>query len=402
MNIIIVNDFAYVNGGAGVVAINTAKSLAARGHTVILFTAVGPIGDELKDIKSLKVICLNQNDILNDTNRVRAIIQGIWNRKSQCVMSRLLKSMSPDNTIIHVHTLSKAISASIIPVIKKRNFKIIFHVHDYGLVCPNMGFFNYIKKEICYKKAMSIDCMLCNCDSRNYGHKLWRLLRQLVQIKFANVNQNIDAYIFLNRFSKNIIAKYITNKQSYILPNTVNILRQDRVKAEDNDIFLFIGRLSPEKNPVIFAEVAYRLGIKSVFVGSGICEKDIMKVNPNAQITGWLSSDDVKRYLKKARVLIFPSLWYEGQPLTILEALAYGVPVIVSDACAGRESINNGINGLWFNSNDEVDLLQKIKILQENRVVHDMSINGYMWYWNQDYNMHKYTDKLESIYQTVL
>ena len=60
MKVIVVNDFAFVNGGAGQVAVTTAKLLAKKGHRVTFFSAVGPIGQELKDVQNLSVICLNQ------------------------------------------------------------------------------------------------------------------------------------------------------------------------------------------------------------------------------------------------------------------------------------------------------------------------------------------------------
>ena len=69
MKVIVVNDFAFVNGGASQVAVTTAKLLAKKGHRVIFFSAVGPIGQELKEVQNLSVVCLNQKDILRDPNR---------------------------------------------------------------------------------------------------------------------------------------------------------------------------------------------------------------------------------------------------------------------------------------------------------------------------------------------
>lgn len=209
MNVIIVNDFAYVNGGAAKVAIDTAKLLAARGHEVVFFAAVGPVAEALQGIKNLKIICLNQHDILHDSNRLRAAVQGIWNFKAAKAMKDILAKMSPKNTIIHIHALQKAISSSIIPVAKKAGFRIVYHVHDYGLACPNLGFFNYKTKQICSRRALSLECIACNCDSRSYTHKLWRVIRQMVQIYIGGMPRNIDGFVFLNSFGKNILEKYL-------------------------------------------------------------------------------------------------------------------------------------------------------------------------------------------------
>lgn len=209
MNVIIVNDFAYVNGGAARVAIDTAKLLAARGHRVIFFAAVGPVAEELQNIENMKVICLNQYDILHDSNRLRAALQGIWNFKAAKAMRKILDKMSPKDTIIHIHALQKAISSSIIPIAKKYGFKIIYHVHDYGLACPNLGFFDYRRQQICTRRALSMGCIACNCDSRRYIHKLWRVFRQMVQIYIGGMPGNIDGFIFLNQFGRNVLEKYL-------------------------------------------------------------------------------------------------------------------------------------------------------------------------------------------------
>jgi hypothetical protein len=81
-NVIIVNDFAHVNGGAGQVAFSSAKELAHRGFNVVVFSAVAPI-DERLEFDRVKVVCLAQKDILTEKNRLRAIVQGCWNKNAK-------------------------------------------------------------------------------------------------------------------------------------------------------------------------------------------------------------------------------------------------------------------------------------------------------------------------------
>jgi glycosyltransferase involved in cell wall biosynthesis len=65
--------------------------------------------------------------------------------------------------------------------------------------------------------------------------------------------------------------------------------------------------------------------------------------------------------MKQARVLIFPSLWYEMAPLTILEAFACGLPVIASDLGAMRELVEDHRTGLLFRPGDAEDLATKVR-----------------------------------------
>lgn len=144
-NIIIINDYAFINGGAGKVAITSACSLALKGYNVTLLCAVGPIDDCL--IKSgVHVVCLEQKDILLNPNRLQASFQGIWNRKAAFVLKELLFDCNPSETIIHFHGWTKALSASLFSVLSKTSFKVIITLHDFFCFCPNGGFYDYKKK----------------------------------------------------------------------------------------------------------------------------------------------------------------------------------------------------------------------------------------------------------------
>ena len=106
--------------------------------------------------------------------------------------------------------------------------------------------------------------------------------------------------------------------------------------------FIFVGRLSPEKGVFLFAEAAAKLGVPATFVGDGPLKEELRARFPNARLLGWQDSENVRQAMRAARALVFPSLWFEGQPLTVLEAKALGTPVIVADQCAGRDEIEDG------------------------------------------------------------
>lgn len=403
MNIIIVNDYAYVNGGAGQIAINTAKFLAESGERVVLFTAVGPIADELHNVANLEVVCTEQYDILHDPSRLRAIVQGCWNFKARRSFKHLLERFSPDDTVIHIHALSKAISASILPVAKKRKFKVIYHLHDYGIACPNLGFFNYKGNNICHAKALGIKCLVTNCDKRSYAQKCWRVLRQFVQNKIGGLPNNVDCYIYISQFSLNILKPYIKKaKRLEFLPNVVNISKNERIKAENNNTVVFVGRLSPEKNPQILAEATQRLGWPVLFVGSGPCEDEIRKINPQATITGWKTQTEVSQLLKTARVLVFPSKCYETQGLSVVEALAHGIPVIVADECAARDEVDEKENGVIFKNEELNELMEKLMIFRDCEEIERMSKYAYDKYWSNYLLKNEYIARLRNIYSEII
>ena len=403
MNVIIVNDYAYVNGGASQVAINTAKLLAQNGETVVLFAAVGPIDESLGKIKNLETVCLNQYDILNNPSRLKAAIQGLWNVKARREFGRLLTHFNPYDTIIHIHTLSKGVSTSILSVAKKHGYKIVYHIHDYGLACPNLGFYDYQNDEICYRHALSNKCLIKHCDSRSYTHKCWRVVRQIVQNKIGKLLNSIDCYIYISKFSLDILEKYIGNHtKKEFLPNVINVEKKERIQSEKNSVIAYIGRLSPEKNPQMLAKVTRKLGMPVLFIGEGVSAQEIKQENEEAEITGWLSQSEVYNQLKAVRVVVFPSKWYETQGLTVIESLARGIPVIVSDVTAAKDEIINEQNGLLFSCEDEDSLIQSLRRFQDDALVEKFSKFAYDNYWTNYINKGAYIKRLKQIYIDIL
>src|SRR5262249_30876346 len=76
---------------------------------------------------------------------------------------------------------------------------------------------------------------------------------------------------------------------------------------------------------------------------------------------GQQSSEQVVQSMKAATVLIFPSVWYECAPMTIIEALACGLSVIGSNLGSISEFINDHRTGLLFNPGDADDLAAKVR-----------------------------------------
>ena len=116
---------------------------------------------------------------------------------------------------------------------------------------------------------------------------------------------------------------------------------------------------------------------------------------------GWQDPASVHRYLRAAGALVFPSIWYEGQPLTVLEAKALGTPVIVSDGCAGREAIEDGVSGLWFRRNDVDNLAEALRRFAAADVA-ALSRAAYDDYWAAPATLDRHVDAIVGLYRGLL
>lgn len=368
-NVIIVNDFDYTQGGASKVAIDTANLIASKCPEVKVYFFSGDSKDSSILNEKIVKISTKQGEALKDKNKIRGMLNGIYNFKAKNEFKKLLSSLNKDETIIHVHGWTKCLSSSVFHVAFKKKYKVVLTLHDYFSACPNGGYFNYKKNEICKLKPLSLKCITCNCDSRNYLFKLYRIIRQFVQNKIVKLNSNLTDVISISDFSEKILKQTLSSDTKiHRVYNPIEFKKNlSKVDYMKNEYFLYVGRVSKEKGVDIFCEAISLTNEKGIVVGDGD-QKEILKSKyPNIEFVGWKNSKEVNEYMKKARALIFTSRWYETMGLTILEAQVNSLPCIVSDNIAASDFISDKKNGLLFKNGDYVDLAEKITEFNSGR-----------------------------------
>lgn len=400
--VVVVNDFPYINGGAAQVAIESAASLAGRGHRVIFFSGAGKPDNKLVNA-GVEIMQTDQLDILSDPKRGRAIVQGIWNLQAAKRFKALLQSLSPKDSIVHIHGWPKVLSSSIMPQINKLNMNVVITVHDYFLACPNGGFFNYKTNTACKLNPLGFKCITTNCDSRHSVYKFWRVVRNLAQKKIAKMPGSFQNYIVLSKLSRAVIEPYLpTPCHIYEIGNPIDIEKMPLTLANRQNFYVYIGRLTLEKGPILAAEAARKAGVKLIIVGDGYLRSEIEKSYPEHTFTGWLTRDEVKRILLSSRGVIFPSLWYENQPLVVLESLAYGIPSIVADTCAARDFIEHNVTGLLFKGGDVNDLVKKLQMLKDDSLYQRLANSAYQKYWLDPFTTDVHVERLLACYADIL
>jgi glycosyltransferase involved in cell wall biosynthesis len=402
-DIVVLNDNARITGGADKVALASAVGLARRGYHVQLLTATTPIAPELLSVPHLTVHSTDQYEILHDPNRLRAATQGLWNIKSYRVASTLLDGLRPEETVVHLHLWAKALSSSVIRAASERGFRIVCTLHDYMLSCPVGTWFDHGAQRICTREPLSASCLMAHCDSRGYAEKLWRTARTLVQSTAGKLPSGLSDIIAISDMVISVLRPYLPPEvRVHRLSNFADVVRQERADAAANPTFVFSGRLVTEKGAVMFAQAAHAAGVPALFLGEGECRAAVSEAMPEAVISGWLSYDQSLQQLRRARALVFPSLWYEAQPLIILEALAQGIPCVVSETSAARDMIIPGRTGLLFRTGDVADLRDKLTQLRDHELVDQLSRNAYEEYWKSPCTLESHLDGLTDVYHTML
>lgn len=399
-NVIVVNDHCVINGGQAKVAITSAVGLAHAGMNVVFFAGQGPIDPSLPKA-GVRVVCLDQLDILSDPSRLKAMARGVWNTRAARALRTLLGEFDPADTIVHCHGFAKVLSASIGPVITGHPIPHVYTMHEYFLACPNGGFFHYPDNEICTRRALGPSCLTTNCDPRQAAHKAWRVARQMAVNGPGNLPKGLRHVIYISGTQRSVMEPYLAGGTNlHHIPNPVDVVRASPVNVADNDLFVFIGRLSPEKGAAMFAEAAALAGAKAVFVGDGEARKDILQSLPDAQITGWQTPAQVSDWISKARCVVFPSLWYECQPLVPYEALARGVPVITGQWGAASEAVTDMQDGILVERPTAADFAAALAVV-DRETASRMGEAAMAAYWTNPLTVERHCDTLLSIYRGI-
>ena len=82
----------------------------------------------------------------------------------------------------------------------------------------------------------------------------------------------------------------------------------------------------------------------------------------NVEFLGFVSGQAREDLIRKARVCVVPSIWYEPFGLVAVEAMIRKTPVIVSDIGGLKEIVEPGVSGEIFRAGDSEDLVDKIRL----------------------------------------
>jgi glycosyltransferase involved in cell wall biosynthesis len=401
VHVVLVADHASINGGQAKVAIESALGLAGRGIRVSLFAAVGPVDPRLEPA-GIRVVCLEQDDVTTARSKLAFAAQAIWNGAASRALARELAACDPRETLVHVHAFAKALSPSIGPALRASGLPCLYTMHEFFLVCPTGGFYAYPEQRICHRTPMSSACIVANCDARSYPRKVARMIRHGALAHVARLPELFAHVITISDLQESVVRPLLPDGTAFHRVDNPIAVAQAPVRAGPPGDFLFVGRISTEKGAPVFAEAARRAGVRAVFVGDGPERPDLAARHPEAVMLGWRDAEAVQDLMRRARALVFPSVWYEGQPLTVYEALACGAPVIVSDACAGREAVIDGETGFWFRSGDPDALAAHLRRLSDDGLATRMGRAAHDRYWTAPLSLDSHLDRLQGVYATVM
>jgi glycosyltransferase involved in cell wall biosynthesis len=174
----------------------------------------------------------------------------------------------------------------------------------------------------------------------------------------------VDLFIALSEFARaKLIEGGLPAAKIIVKPN---FTEDPGLRAAGGEYALFVGRLSEEKgiDTLLGAWEALGASLPLKVIGDGPRAHQVEMASRTTRGVEWLGRrprNEVVAAMAQARFLLFPSVWYEAFPLTIIEAYALGVPVIASNLGTMATLVGHRQTGLHFRAGDAADLVQAVR-----------------------------------------
>lgn len=168
-------------------------------------------------------------------------------------------------------------------------------------------------------------------------------------------------------------------------------------------VFGTVGRITYQKNPKLFNEIATHFDgdkrVRFLWIGDGELRHEIQE-NRQVQVTGWMTSSEVRSYLNQIDIYISTSLW-EGLPLSVLEAMNCGKPLLLSDCVGNIDTVKNGNNGFLYHTlEDAVSIIEKI-LSNPTELTLELEKNSYKMV-RDNFSLSLLKAAYESLYKTTV
>ncbi len=354
MRILLCNKYYYRRGGDCSYTIGLEELLRANGHEVAVFAMDHPDTEHTEWRKYFPP------EVNLDTFRSKlgmfARSMGYGATKSRFLA--LFDDFKPQ--IVHLGNIHSQLSPVIAEAAKKKGAHIVWTMHDYKLLCPR---YDCLRPgagncELCFKDKKNVLKYACMKNSRAAS-----MIAYLEAVKWSASRLGLctDAYICPSRFmlSKMQQGGFEAEKLHYLCNFIDPSSCQRDNYSEREDYYCYVGRLSEEKGIKTLVQVASELPYKLKVLGDGPLRQSLLP-SDNIEYLGRKAWTEVKDIVGKSRFVVVPSEWYENNPLSIIEALSLGTPVLGA-RIGGIPELIDDWSGACFESGSRANLKEQLQ-----------------------------------------
>ncbi len=385
LRVALIHNYYQNSGGEDTVFHSEAELLRSQGHEVLEHTV--------------------SNESLRELSPWRIARQTIWNPESYRKLRLWLEEHRPD--VAHFHNIMYVLSPSAYQAALDSGIAVVQTLHNYRLVCLGGQLLRDGKPcELCVGRKFPYYGLYYGCYRGSRSATLVRGLMLLNQKRLHLWERAIQIFIALTEFARQkfiqggLPANKIVVKPNFVYPDPGAGKHQGRYA-------LFAGRLAKEKGIEVMLQAwsAMPPSIPLKIVGDGPLAEHVQHMAAQYSHIVWLghqTREKVLQLMQEARLLVFPSVCYENMSLSLLEAMATGLPVIASGHGSMASLIRHGETGWLFEPGNSEALRQQVqKVWDSPETLHQVGQNARAEYL-QKYTPERNYEQLIAIYEQAI
>jgi glycosyltransferase involved in cell wall biosynthesis len=366
MKVLIANNYFYLRGGCERVMFNDMEALAAAGVEAVPFSAADPANSPSAYAgRFTRGVDIHAR---NPFRQIQAAREAIDCERTARDFAALIDETQPD--ILHFHNIYGRLTTSILSVARERRLPAVLTVHDYKLVCPSYLMLSNDGKPC----TACLDGGFYRCALRRcHKHSLATSAVNTIEAYFARFADRygaISTFLCPSRFMEILLMRsgVDVNRVMYH-PNSVDPAAY--TPRYQGDYVLYAGRLSHEKGlPTLLRAIA-GTNIPLRIAGTGPMEQVVRDIAATGSepifMEGYCDGARLQNLYRNAAFVVVPSEWYENAPMTVLEAFAYGKPVVATRIGGIPELVMDGETGSLVDCSAPEQLRAAIGSLWQDR-----------------------------------
>lgn len=280
-------------------------------------------------------------------DKIRSGLNTVWSPTGAARLEGVLRQFRPD--VAHFHNTFPILSPSAYYACKRQRVPVVQTLHNYRMLCANAMFIRagQVCEDCSGGRYFNGFVHGCYRDSRLASAAV--VAMQYVHHLGGTYRRRIDRLIALTEFARGkFLDAGFAPQQVLVKPNS---LPTDPGPGDGHGSYaLFVGRLSAEKGVTTLLDAWRRLPAQPlVIAGDGplfdVVARTAREIGPHIRVLGAVDRHEVQRLMGEAAFLVVPSEWYEGFPMTVVEAYARGLPVLASNIGSLGEVVQDGRTG---------------------------------------------------------
>lgn len=358
MKILLCNKFYYRRGGDCIYTMNLEQLLKSHGHEVAIFSQQYPLNEPSPWSKYWP----SEFKMKPSLNMLDSLLRPFGLGSVQKHFNAILDDFQPD--VVHLNNIHTQLSPILAEMAHERGIRVVWTIHDSKLVCP------------CYTCMRDGKwCEECFTDKRAVlqhkcmtGGKLGSYIGYQEANKWTaeRLQKCVDTFICPSQFMADTMKRGgFDETKLKIMSNFIDLNKVNDSDGTKQDYYVYLGQLNPIKGIRTLCKAAASLPYKLVVIGGGFIEEELRATYANANnidFKGQLNWDEIKPLVAGAKMMVLPSECSENNPISIIESLSLGTPVLGANI-GGIPELLNESNGCVFESGNQKNLQDMITIM---------------------------------------